>query len=111
MGENEITRIVDRLDRMELARFDQMERFEARIEKTLASFRRDLVKLFGVLFLVFSSVFGYVAIDHFRVSEKVENNEDALSVVVGKMNQSDPGIMISKWNSYFNPARGVGKNK
>ena len=102
MSETEISRIVDRIDRMEESRREEMKYHEKSINDILSSLKRQSMWLFGILFLISISFMSWVALDHLKLSHTVEDHKDALSIVTGKMSQSDPGIHIAKWSNFFN---------
>jgi len=112
------TRFEDRINRMELRQDAKTVEHEASIEKILIAHANSVSKTtkafawsMGIVFTVITSVGAFIALDHFKVKDTVGTHEYALKIVIGKMNESDPGVTIEDLDGQFNPSRSSRSSK
>lgn len=98
MGENEIARIVSRLDNVEQRWTDKMEHHEDIIKVELTDFKKEITDvlkenansnrwLMGILFGLAFSVIGFISISHFSLRHTVDDQGEDLGTVIGVMGQ------------------------
>lgn len=107
MTASEITRIETRIDSLHESRIAEFKTQKLEIKETLREHRTSQRWFFGLLFTGALAVFGVFAVSHMSLRDKVGIHNDALRVVVGKMNQEHPGYIIEDLDNLFNPQRGA----